>query len=176
MRIPKKYEWLHKEFSPRHFMKAIELFGVKEIAGEQHNPVIMSWAEEVGLKKTYTADEIPWCGLYVAVVMKRADREVVKFPLWARNWAKFGVKADEPMLSDILVFSRGSGGHVGFYVGEDKTSYHVLGGNQGNSVSIVRIKKDRLIACRRPPYKVQPLNVRKIILDSTGSILSTNEA
>lgn len=175
MILPNKYQWLHKEQAPRHLLKALELFGTTEIAGPQHNPVIMGWAQETGLKY-YTNDEIPWCGLYIAVVMKRSNRDVVKDPLWARNWASFGVKVDAPMLADILVFSRGSGGHVGLYVGEDETSYHVLGGNQGDSVSIVRIAKDRLIASRRPPYHTQPLNVRKIQLDSTGTITSTNEA
>lgn len=175
MILPKKYQWLQLEEAPRHLLKAVELFGTTEVVGPKHNPVIMEWARETGLKQ-YTNDEIPWCGLYMAVVMKRANRDVVKDPLWARNWAKFGVEAKVPMLADVLVFSRETGGHVGLYVGEDKTSYHVLGGNQGNAVSIVRIAKNRLIASRRPPYQSQPLNVRKIKLDSTGTIVSTNEA
>ena len=175
MKLPKKYEWLALESAPRHFLKAIELFGTTEIVGPKHNPVILEWATETNLRH-YTNDEIPWCGLYMAIVMKRANREVVKDPLFARNWAKFGVEVKEPMFSDVLVFSRGSGGHVGFYIGEDKTSYHVLGGNQGDAVSIVRIAKDRLISSRRPPYQIKPLNIRKIKLDSTGSILSINES
>lgn len=36
-------------------------------------------------------------------------------------------------------------GHVGFYVGEDAKGYYVLGGNQGDKVSVVRIAKDRLL-------------------------------
>jgi len=175
MILPKKYQWLHREQAPRHLLKALELFGTTEIVGPQHNPVIMGWAEETNLKH-YTNDEIPWCGLYMAVVMKRSGRDVVKDPLWARSWANFGVASETPMLGDVLVFSRESGGHVGIYIGETTQSYHVLGGNQGNAVSIVLIAKNRLIACRRPPYKVQPLNVRKIKLDSTGTIVSTNEA
>ena len=175
MKLPKKYEWLQREQAPRHLLKAVELYGTTEIVGQQSNPVIMGWARELNLKQ-YTNDDTPWCGLYLGIVMKRADRQVVKDPLWARNWAKFGVASPSPMLGDVLVFSRGSGGHVGFYVGETKQSYHVLGGNQGNSVSIVLIAKNRLIACRRPPYHTQPLNVRKITLDSAGVITSTNEA
>lgn len=175
MILPKKYQWLSLEEAPRHLLKAIELFGTKEIVGAKHNPVIMEWAKETGLKQ-YTNDEIPWCGLFMAVIMKRADREVVKDPLWARNWSKFGVESKTPMLGDVLVFSRESGGHVGIYVGETAQSYHVLGGNQGNAVSVVLIAKNRLIDCRRPPYTKQPLNVRKITLDSTGTITSTNEA
>lgn len=175
MKLPKKYEWLQREQAPRHLLKAVELYGTTEIVGRQSNPVIMAWAQELNLRQ-YTNDDIPWCGLYMAIVMKRADREVVKDPLWARNWANFGVASSTPMLGDVLVFSRESGGHVGIYVGETRQSYHVLGGNQGNAVSIVLIAKNRLIACRRPAYKQQPLNVRKITLDSTGTIVSTNEA
>ncbi len=116
------------------------------------------------------------CGLYIGIIMKRAGRQVVKDPLWARNWANFGIPSPFPMLGDVLVFSRESGGHVGLYVGEDKSSYHVLGGNQGNAVSVTRILKDRLIASRRPDYIQKPLNIRKIKLDSKGVTLSINEA
>jgi hypothetical protein len=50
-----------------------------------------------------------------------------------------------PGLGTILVFSRGSGGHVGVYMGEDSTHYHVLGGNQSDRVSVARIPKTRLL-------------------------------
>ena len=175
MNIPKKYQWLALEEAPRHLLKALELYGVTEIVGPKHNPVILGWAKELALDKVYNSDEIAWCGLFVATVIKRADRPVVKEPLWALNWAKWGVKADEPMLGDILTFKRNTGGHVGIYVGEDATAYHVLGGNQGNQVSITRIAKSRLYQARRPEYNNQPKNIRKVTLESTGN-LSTNEA
>lgn len=109
--------------------------------------------------------------------MKRAEFAPVANPLWARNWAGFGTKAAKPSLGDILVFERaGGGGHVGIYVGEDATAYHVLGGNQGDAVSIARVAKDRCLAVRRCPWKLaQPANVRPIRL-AAGGALSTNEA
>jgi hypothetical protein len=80
------------------------------------------------------------------------------------------------MLGDVLVFTRhGGGGHVGFYVGEDETCYHVLGGNQSNMVNTTRILKSRCFGIRRCPWRVvQPTNVRVIQLAATGSI-SNNE-
>jgi len=135
----------------------------------------MGWAKELGLEKVYTADSIPWCGLYAAVVIHRAQRPVVDQPLWALNWNKFGVRVTEPMLGDVLTFTRKSGGHVGFYVGEDATAYHVLGGNQGDKVCVSRIAKSRLSQARRPQYNSQPTNIRKVVLASNGA-LSTNEA
>lgn len=175
MNLPKAYRWLQQETAPRHLLKAVELFGTTESVGTVNNPVILGWAKEVGLEKIYTADSIPWCGLFTAVVMKRAQRPVVIDPLWALNWNSFGVRVTTPMLGDVLTFTRKQGGHVGLYVGEDSTAYHVLGGNQGDKVSIVRIEKSRLSQARRPQYTSQPTNVRQIILASNG-VLSINEA
>ena len=171
-----KYSELKKLNAPKILVEAIKLFGIKEVIGPQHNPTIINWADELGLKKTYTNDEIPWCGLFVAICAKRASKEVVTNPLWARNWAKWGTKAETAMLGDVLVFSRGSGGHVGFYVGEDAKAYHVLGGNQGDQVSVVRIDKKRCIGIRRTTWtKAQPQEVIQVFLDAKGN-LSTNEA
>jgi uncharacterized protein (TIGR02594 family) len=175
MNLPKAYQWLAQEPAPRHLLKAVELFGVTETVGSVNNPVIMGWAKELGLEKVYTADSIPWCGLYTAVVIHRAQRPVVEAPLWALNWNKFGVQVSTPMLGDVLTFSRKGGGHVGFYVGEDSTAYHVLGGNQGDKVSVARIAKSRLSQARRPQYNSQPANIRRVFLASNGA-LSTNEA
>jgi uncharacterized protein (TIGR02594 family) len=176
MKLPAEYQWLGLEDGPRHLLKAIELYGTQEIVGSKHNPVIMGWAKETGLQSVYTADEIPWCGLFIAVIMKRADRQPVKDPLWAANWNNFGVKVKIPMLGDVLTFTRQGGGHVGLYIGEDNSAYYVLGGNQGNKVSIVRILKSRLSQVRRPIYNIQPRNVRRILIDTKGGELSTNEA
>lgn len=171
------YSYLKKESAPKILVEALKLNGTCELLGKDNNPKILSWAKELGLEKTYTADEIPWCGLFIAYVCLKAGKEVVQNPLWARNWAKWGVKQTEAMLGDILVFERGANsGHVGIYVGEDKTAYHVLGGNQGDRVSIVRILKTRCIAIRRTKWtNAQPENVRKITLGASNE-LSTNEA
>jgi hypothetical protein len=57
----------------------------------------------------------------------------------------------------------------------DASAFHVLGGNQSDSVCITRIAKARLYAARRPLYRVEPANVRPIRLEATGA-LSLNEA
>jgi len=172
-----QYKFLSKENSPRVIVEAVKLYGTKEIVGREHSKEILLWAKELEMEETYTNDEIPWCGLFVAIVIKRADFIPVKDPLWARNWNNFGTKQSVAMLGDVLVFTRpGGGGHVGFYVGEDESCYHVLGGNQSNMVNTTRILKSRCIAIRRCPWKIlQPSNVRVIKLNTKGNI-STNEA
>lgn len=170
------YDFLKSETSPKLLVEAVKLLETKEVVGKVHNPVILGWAKEVGLSKVYTADEIPWCGLAIAYACHQAGVEVVDKPLWALSWANYGTKVSEPMLGDILTFKRDGGGHVGIYVGEDKECYHVLGGNQGNAMSVTRIVKSRLYQARRTKWKVaQPANVRKVILDAKGAI-SQNEA
>ena len=181
MPLPTKYEWLSKEPGPLMISKALELFGTLESPGTRNNPVIIAWAQEVGGKvaDVYKTDEIPWCGLFMAVVAQRSGKNVVKDPLWALNWGTFGIAAEKPMLGDVMVFVRETAegkkaGHVALYVGEDADCYHVLGGNQSDQVCITRLAKKRLYAARRPNYKVMPKNVRAIAL-SAGGAVSTNE-
>lgn len=178
--LPAAYAWLDGHIGlSRILVEARALIGVLEVKGDGNNPTILAWAEEVGLAKVYRHDATAWCGLFLAVVAKRAGWPVVKDPLWARNWINFGrrVEDDQEALGDVLVFTRpGGGGHVGLYVGEDDTAFHVLGGNQGDAVSIVRIAKDRLIGARRPKWKIsQPPGVVKVRLRASGQ-LSGNEA
>jgi uncharacterized protein (TIGR02594 family) len=170
------YDWLKKETAPKILVQAVKLIGTKEIVGKVHNPIILGWAKDLGLSNVYTNDEIPWCGLFIAYCCHAAGLEVVERPLWALNWNKYGTKVTEPMLGDVLTFKRNGGGHVGIYVGEDDTHYHVLGGNQNNSVSVSRIAKNRLNQARRTAWKVaQPANVRKVQLEPKG-VITTNEA
>lgn len=174
--LPVQYEWLEKIGQlPRMVAEALQLFGTIETPGAGNNPTIVAWAKEVGLQKVYTADAVPWCGLFMAVVAFRAGKNWPSSPLWALSWSKFGVEAGQPRLGDVLTFTRSGGGHVGLYVGEDATAFHVLGGNQGDKVSIVRIDKRRLYRCRRPVYNTQPATVQPYVLASSGN-LSTNEA
>jgi uncharacterized protein (TIGR02594 family) len=176
MALPAQYAWLAKEPGPKMILEALKLFGTVEAAGSKDNPKILAWAAEIGLAKTYSHDSIPWCGLFIGLVAKRAGKEVVDSPLWALSWADFGKPAaGGAMLGDVLTFKRDGGGHVALYVGEDASAYHCLGGNQSDQVCITRIAKSRFYRARRPLYTNQPNNVRKITLSSTGK-LSSNEA
>lgn len=173
------YDYLKKETAPQVFVQAYKLIGTKEIIGTIHNKVILGWAKDLGLEKIYTNDEIAWCGLFMAIVCKRAGLETNITPresLWALNWNKFGTKQSVAMFGDVLTFKRNGGGHVGIYVGEDDICYHVLGGNQSNMVNITRIEKKRCTGIRRTAWKVkQPSNVRVIKVNASGFI-SQNES
>lgn len=157
--------------------EALRLKGTREAAGSGDEPVILRWARRLGL--AYAHDSIPWCGLFTAHCIGAAlpEEPLPTNPLGARNWLRFGV-ATKPTLGAILVFWRGTRtgaqGHVGFYAGEDSAAFHVLGGNQSDSVSIARIARSRLLGARWPKTAPVPEGGATRLKES-GS-LSTNEA
>ncbi|MBB1499633.1 TIGR02594 family protein [Paracoccus sp. MC1862] len=121
-----------------------------------------------------------WCGDFVETCIRIAlpDEPLLgalgSNPYWARNWLLFGQEVT-PTRGAVLVFSRGSGGHVGFAIGQDDTHFHVLGGNQTDAVTVARIAKSRLLGARWPatvPPRAQSLPAMK-----PGELLiTTNEA
>lgn len=175
------YAWLRDVGPvPRHLDIALHMFGVKEQPGAGDNPEIMRWRDELnaaGHKIVgYSGDAIPWCGLWMAYVMLRADRPLVDGPLWALNWSKWAQPGGQPELGDLLTFTRNGGGHVALYIAEDAAGYyHVLGANQDDQVNIMRIAKNRMHACRQPPYVNRPASVRPYLVAASGR-KSTNEA
>lgn len=172
------YDFLKTVTAPQILVQAIKLIGTKEIVGIKNDVQIMAWAKELGLENIYTNDETAWCGLFVAFCSKQANLDIGmtnREALWALNWNKFGTRQGVAMLGDVLTFTRNGGGHVGICVGEDSKCYHVLGGNQGNEVSIKRIEKTRLSQIRRTKWQVkQPESVKQIFLTESGFI-SKNE-
>ena len=179
MNLTSQWQFLAKEPGPKMLVEALKTYGTKEFIGKENNPVIMDWVKfikkDTGERLGYKADSIPWCGLAVGYWACKADKVPPLSILWARGWLEYGKKAEIPMLGDVMVFKRGSGGHVGLYVGENKLSYFILGGNQNDSVSIKPCAKNRFLGARRS-YKVIPPNVRKILVDGDGRIDTGSEA
>jgi uncharacterized protein (TIGR02594 family) len=176
MKFPAGYEWLGELGTlPKLTTELLKMYGTEEVLGKKNNPVIMDWADETHLETEYTADSIPWCGLGMAVAVQRTGREYVKNPLWARNWAKWGVMADYAALGDILVYVRDGGGHVNSYICEDHLYYYGIGCNQSDTVNITKILKVRCIAVVRPDYKNRPASAKPYHRTVAGKV-SSNEA
>lgn len=151
--------------------------GVTEIAGPASNPLIISWGKR--LKIDYRSDETSWCGLFVAHCIKAAlpGEALPASPLGARSWQHFGVPCPVPQPGAVLSFWRVSRqdwrGHVGFYVGEDAGAYHILGGNQGDRVSVARFAKSRFLAARWPATAPPPAGTPRLL--RADGRLSVNE-
>ncbi len=164
---------------PAWLLAARAHIGVREIPGPTHNSRLISFLNTASRFNgvVWRDDEMPWCGGFVAAVLVSAGIEPVKIAARAKSWAAWGslLRPDRLAPGAILVFDRQGGGHVGFYVGEDASAYHVLGGNQGNAVSVTRIAKGRLTASRWPkgvPVAGGPVKMTAM----AGVPLSRNEA
>ncbi|PTQ12969.1 TIGR02594 family protein [Sphingomonas oleivorans] len=156
--------------------------GTREAPGAANSATILGWARQLGVKVlgiAYNADGVPWCGLFVATCLREAsvDLAEMRVAVRAKAWADWGanLRMDRLAPGAILVFDRPSGGHVGFYVGEDATHYHVLGGNQGDAVTIMRLGKGRCIA-RRWPKGVPVIGAPVWLSNVAGVPVSRNEA
>lgn len=148
---------------------------------EKRNVTKLWGAIKQWLSLKYDPRETPWCGAFVALIMKSSmpKEKLPDNPWGARNWNTFGIPSG---LVDgaIAVFWRGSrkgwSGHVGFVAGYDEKRglIRVLGGNQSDSVTYAWISKDRLLGTRWPISGGKPAGLTK--LDSKGNAISTNEA
>ena len=66
--------------------------------------------------------------------------------------------ATRPPLGCVAVFGRDGGGHIGFVDSVNRDgSFNILGGNQGDTVSLRRFDRKRLIALRWPKGVAWPL-------------------
>ena len=151
------------------------LIGTREVPGPANNPKIMDWAKRLGslLGVNYAADSVPWCGLFVAHCVNSVGIKPPPIAVRAKAWATWG-QAVTPCVGAILVFERKGGGHVGIYVAEDDQCFHVLGGNQGDAVSIVPIEKARKVACRWPGGVALTSKPNRVT--ASGAAFSKNEA
>ena len=160
---------------PSWLVRARSYLGLREIPGNKHNSTILRWWN--GL---FRDDETAWCGAFVRGVQNEAGYDAIKNFAGARNWLSYGVSLAKPALGAIVVFWRGSksgwSGHVGYVVGKDKAgNLMVLGGNQGDMVSIKPFKLDRVLGYRWPPGAPLPANDNLPLLTSDGKV-SVNEA
>jgi len=184
MLLPEKYQWLDTIGTlPKLLASGLQYLGVKEIPGAKSNPVILDMARSLGVSDIYTNDDQSWCALFINHLIRingkppvdhKGDRYNLLRAKWLANWGAPVIRGEE-RLGDILVFERPGGGHVGLYIFETDTTFGILGGNQGNQVSIIEIAKTRLIAARNYYATNAPQSAQKYYMDSSGK-LSTNEA
>lgn len=131
---------------------ALHELGQRELAGAKRtNPRISAYHKAT---LGYTADDdVPWCASFVAWCIQQAGYSTQGVTAMARSFAKWAQPSDGDV-GDVVVFWRGSApsvgqGHVGFIVGHEARRLLVLGGNQGNAVTIARYSTEKVVAYRR---------------------------
>lgn len=149
--------------SPKWVEIGRSLIGLHEIKGGQHSPEIIAMWKDIrrgGIKN----DETPWCAAFVGAMLERAGIQSSRFES-AKSYLEWGVALGAAVYGCVIVFTRDGGGHVGFVVGKDADGrLLVLGGNQGDAVSIKAFPLDRVSGYRWPagvPLSPLPLIVGK---------------
>ena len=139
--------------------EARRFIGEREIKGPKHNPLIVQWWKDIkrgGIKD----DETPWCAAFTGAMLEHVGIRSSRFES-AKSYLEWGTGLKEPAYGCVVVFTRTGGGHVGFVVGRDeKGNLLVLGGNQGDAVSIAAFSVSRVSGYRWPSgvqFDQQPL-------------------
>jgi uncharacterized protein (TIGR02594 family) len=137
---------------PAWYVVANAELGTREIPGSEHNPRVVEYHSTTGLSAD--DDETPWCSSFVNWCIEQAGLKGTDSAR-ARSWMDWGRAIDAPTPGCVVVLWRGSPntrkGHVAFYVGPGSgATIRLLGGNQGNAVSIKAYPKNRVLGYRMP--------------------------
>lgn len=135
---------------------------VREIPGRgDNNPrITMYHATTIG---GTAPDETAWCSSFANYCVRQAGLNGTNSK-WARSWhdLPWGSEVtDAAQVGDIVAWrrhnNREDGGHVGFYIDADSQTIRVLGGNQGNRISIMRYPRNGELGS----YRYDLLSIRR---------------
>jgi uncharacterized protein (TIGR02594 family) len=143
--------FLPTDFSPYPWMEfALREYGIRGISHRGRTVNVTAYLKATGVGRSN--DETAWCSAFVNWCLLMAS-----FPgtgkANARSWLDWGgVTLDFPVYGSVVVLWRGSRdgwlGHVGFFVGMQGDNLLLLGGNQGNAVSVRPYSKLRVLGMR----------------------------
>lgn len=138
---------------PQWYTIALDELGTSEIYGKKNNPRILEYHKATTLKAE--DDETSWCSSFVSWCLEKSGVKSTKSAA-ARSYLSWGKELEYPVEGCIVVLKRGNSswqGHVGFFVREDRDTVSLLGGNQGDAVSIAKFSKSKLLGYRWPDNK-----------------------
>ncbi len=149
--------------------------GLRELPGAPTAPKIAAWLQKLGA--WWSDDATPWCGTACAAWMQAAGHAIPKHWYRARGWLEWGTALAAPAVGAIVVFERTGGGHVGIVVGKDQAGrLLVLGGNQGDAVSIAPFDMARVIGYRWPAEAKPAPQLGVLPVQFASAASSSNEA
>lgn len=152
---------------PKHLQIARKHLGIKELTNKNDGKQLLTWWERLNSRWLYLQ---PWCGLFVAICLREAGYPIAKYFYRAKDWLNYGYKISMPVVGCIVIFDRKGGGHVGFCIGKDNAGrLLVLGGNQGNQVSIMPFDMNRVLGYRMPKEAIAPYTPLPIITSQGAS-------
>ncbi|BAQ44413.1 TIGR02594 family protein [Methylobacterium aquaticum] len=136
---------------PAWLALAAHEIGTHEGIGKANNPTVVRYFADAGFSGVKD-DATAWCAAFVGAMLQRAGHKP-SGSLAARSYEGWGVGLKEPTLGCIATKKRAGSswqGHVGIVVGANASTIYLLGGNQGDAVSIAGFKRGEFTSFRWP--------------------------
>lgn len=117
----------------------------------ENNPVLKQYLQKAN--PNLDPSVTPWCAGFVGSVLNASGLKGTG-SLMAKSYLNYGQPTDKPQIGDIVVLNRTDDpklGHVGFFAGMDGNNVKILGGNQGNQVSVKSFPASSVAGYRQPP-------------------------
>lgn len=161
---------------PSWFIHALAEIGQAEVHGAGSNLRIAQYWKGADIDVAVTDDETPWCAAFVGAMIASAliygtrKANAKSYLGWGDNLPNNA----EPPVGAIVVLNRPPAdwkGHVAFCAGWANGKVHLLGGNQGDRVSIAAFDQKRIAGIRWP--KEVPLIGTRILLPVTANSPTT---
>lgn len=148
------------DHGPMWLQFMVKAIGTKEKPGAADNPMIIdaaafvgrTWPDMADYCKTYKHDSTPWCGLATAWAVTKAR---IRPPFRKGSDGKFLASAAwREWGFDVKTFERGAiaclEGHVALCYEQEGSTTYLVGGNQGDAITIMPVKTVSILAYRWP--------------------------
>lgn len=149
--------------------------GVREGDGAADNPTVLQYYADAG-HPDIDHDSVAWCAAFACAMLERAGFSSPK-QLTARSFLTWGKEIGGPRVGAIVVLKRGRSawqGHVGFVAAWGEGWVAVLGGNQGDSVSVEHFPTDRVLGYRMPVTVENSRTVAAAVVGATSGAVSAS--
>lgn len=135
---------------PVWLFEALNELGVHETPGTEATDRIIEYHSTTTLKAT--SDEVAWCSSFVCWCFEKVGIRSTRSAA-AISWGGWGFPLPEPCQGTVVVSLRGENPdryHVSFCVEVGEDFVEVVGGNQKDSVSKMKIPKSKVKSYRWP--------------------------
>lgn len=136
--------------------------GIREISGPSSHPQILAWLKRT--EQLYPTDltiddsKYAWCGVLVGNMVlddiAAGNTKRPKPPAYfqgAARWRDWGkaVSSKSAQRGDVVVLKRTGGHHVAIVSGVTHDGLKVIGGNQGDALTVAEYPWSKVVAVRR---------------------------
>lgn len=133
---------------------ALSELGVNEVPGTGNSLRVVEYLRSTELDAGMASDDAtPWCSAFANWCVEHSGF-IGTNSASARSWLHWGNAVTIPRRGCLCVLSRPGGGvasgHVGFFLGKTTGKIELLGGNQGDQVSVASYEASRLLGYRVP--------------------------